>query len=47
MGIFPQTDSAIYGDYVELLKNAPNMGNEFGILGTLLDETSIDYNSPK
>jgi hypothetical protein len=23
------------------------MGNEFGILGTLLDETSIDYNSPK
>jgi Protein of unknown function (DUF4011) len=24
MGIFPQTDSAIYGDYVELLKNVPN-----------------------
>ena len=46
MGIFPQTDSAIYGDYVDLLKNAPNMGNQFGIIGTLLDETSLDYNTP-
>jgi hypothetical protein len=46
MGIFPQTDSAIYGDYVELLKNVPNTGNQFGIIGTLLDETSLDYNSP-
>jgi hypothetical protein len=45
-GIFPQTDSAIYGDYVDLLKNAPNMGNQFGIIGTLLDETSLDYNTP-
>jgi hypothetical protein len=44
MGIFPQTDSAIYGDYVELLKNVPNMENQFGIIGTLLDDTSLDYN---
>jgi hypothetical protein len=44
MGIFPQTDSAIYGDYVELLKNVPDIGNQFGIIGTLLGETSIDYN---
>ena len=27
MGIFYQTESAIYGDYVELLKNVPNNGN--------------------
>jgi very-short-patch-repair endonuclease len=43
IGIFPQTDSAIYGDYVELLKNVPNMGNDFGIIGTLLRETSADH----
>ena len=45
MGVFHQTDSAIYGDYVELLKNVPNMGNNLGIIGTLLQETSDDHNS--
>jgi Protein of unknown function (DUF4011)/AAA domain len=43
MGIFHQTDSAIYGDYVELLKNLPNHNN-FGIIGTLLQDAD-DHNS--
>ncbi|MFZ0512012.1 MAG: hypothetical protein WAM14_10425, partial [Candidatus Nitrosopolaris sp.] len=44
MGIFQQTESAIYGDYVELLKNVSNNGNNFGIIGTLLQEAD-DRNS--
>jgi hypothetical protein len=44
MGIFHQTDSAIYGDYVELLKKVPNNGNNTGIIGTLLQEAD-DHNS--
>jgi superfamily I DNA and/or RNA helicase/very-short-patch-repair endonuclease len=43
MGIFHQTDSAIYRDYVELLKNLPDNADNLGIIGTLLQE-SDDHN---